>query len=458
MSEIAISLKNVSKCYRRYVHPADRLREVLLPGKSKVEEFWALRDINLEIHKGQTVGVVGRNGSGKSTMLQIIASTLTPTTGEVYVNGRISALLELGSGFNPEFTGRQNVFFNGKLLGLAKKEVEEKFKEIAAFADIGSFIDQPVKTYSSGMFIRLAFAVSTIIEPDILIVDEALAVGDEAFQRKCFARIKSIQERGGTILFVSHAASSVVELCNSAVLIDNGELLLSGTPKLVISKYQKLIYAPLDQEQTLREEIRRLNTQEKVDLLLENRKSNNGFDANGNGKSKNVNIEISELYDPNLIPQSTISYVPRGAIIENVHITTLEGQRVNTLVRRREYIYNYSVNFSDDAYRVRFGMYIKTVSGFELGGAASHTLNNAIDYVEAGEIIQVRFRFHCFLLPGVYFMNAGVTGLINSVEAFLHRHVDVVMFRVQPEVELTSDGIIDFWIEPSITFLEVAKV
>jgi lipopolysaccharide transport system ATP-binding protein len=188
--EIAISLKNVSKCYKRYARPVDRLKEILLPGKSIAQEFWALRDINLEIPKGETLGIIGQNGSGKSTMLQIIAKTLTPTTGEVQVNGRVSALLELGSGFNPEFTGRQNVFFNGRLLGLSHEEIEDKFDEIAAFADIGDFIDQPVKTYSSGMFVRLAFAVAVSVNPDILIVDEALAVGDIYFSKNVLIESK----------------------------------------------------------------------------------------------------------------------------------------------------------------------------------------------------------------------------------------------------------------------------
>ncbi|HBE34999.1 MAG TPA: ABC transporter ATP-binding protein, partial [Cyanobacteria bacterium UBA11368] len=226
MTEIAIAINNVSKCFKRYANPADRLKELLLPGTVKAKEFWALRDVSVKIPKGKTIGIVGRNGSGKSTLLQIIAGILTPTRGEVQAQGRIAALLELGSGFNPEFTGRQNVFFNGQLLGLSYQEIEARYDAIAAFADIGDFIDQPVKTYSSGMFVRLAFAVATSVEPDILVVDEALSVGDEAFQRKCFARIQAIKDRGGTILFVSHSPTSVVSLCDSAILMDRGELLL----------------------------------------------------------------------------------------------------------------------------------------------------------------------------------------------------------------------------------------
>ena len=251
-NEPAITLSQISKVYKRYHRPVDRLREVLLPGTPRAEEFWALRGINLEILQGDTVGIIGRNGSGKSTLLQIIAGTLQATSGQLQVRGRVSALLELGSGFNPEFTGRQNTFFNGRILGLSQAEIADKFDDIAAFADIGSFMDQPVRTYSSGMFVRLAFAVAINAEPDILIVDEALSVGDEAFQRKCFARIYEMQTQGVTVLFVSHSASSIVELCDHAVLIDAGEVVLKGLPKTVIANYQKFIYAPADQRDELR--------------------------------------------------------------------------------------------------------------------------------------------------------------------------------------------------------------
>lgn len=247
MSEIAISLKNVSKCFKRYTHPVERLKELWLPGTTEAIEFWALQQVNLEIPKGQTLGIVGRNGSGKSTLLQIIAGTLTPTTGEVQVNGRVSALLELGSGFNPEFTGRQNVFFNGRLLGLSQREIEEKFDEIAAFADIGGFIDEPVKTYSSGMFVRLAFAVAINVEPEVLIVDEALSVGDGIFVHRCMARIKGFQDAGGTILFVSHDIGSINRLCNKCVWIDGGQIREQGEPIEVSKSYQAFLYKQINE-------------------------------------------------------------------------------------------------------------------------------------------------------------------------------------------------------------------
>lgn len=242
MSEAVISLRNVSKCFKRYAHPGDRLKEILLPGKPRAEEFWALRDVTLEIPKGSTFGVIGRNGAGKSTLLQIIAGTLQPTTGTVHTHGRISALLELGSGFNPEFTGRQNVFFNGRILGLSYSEVAEKFDKIAAFADIGEFIDLPTKTYSSGMFVRLAFAVAINVNPEILIVDEALSVGDGVFVHRCMAKIKDFQDSGGTILFVSHDVGAVTRLCSQTAWIKDGTLAAIGEPAEIARRYQSWVY------------------------------------------------------------------------------------------------------------------------------------------------------------------------------------------------------------------------
>ena len=236
--DTAISLTNVSKVFKRYHRPVDRLKEVFLPGKHQAEDFWALKDISLEILEGETVGIVGRNGSGKSTLLQIIAGTLQPTAGDVKVNGRVSALLELGSGFNPEFTGRQNVFFNGKILGLTQAEVESKFDEIAAFADIGDFLDEPVKTYSSGMFVRLGFAIAINVEPDILIIDEALSVGDGIFVHQCMAKIKGFQENGGTLLFVSHDTGSVTRLCQQAYWLKAGSIFQQDTAAEVGKSYQ----------------------------------------------------------------------------------------------------------------------------------------------------------------------------------------------------------------------------
>lgn len=245
-SEIAIKVENLSKCYQIYDQPRDRLKQFVLPRLQRIagllpkqyyREFWALKDLSFEVKKGAAVGIVGRNGSGKSTLLQLICGTLSPTRGLVEVNGRIAALLELGSGFNPEFTGRENVYLNGSILGIEKERLDERFADIEKFADIGNHIDQPVKTYSSGMFVRLAFAVQMHLEPEILIIDEALSVGDQFFQAKCYAAIRSMMDNGTTVLFVSHSAATVKALCPRAILLSHGELVVDGPASQVLDRY-----------------------------------------------------------------------------------------------------------------------------------------------------------------------------------------------------------------------------
>lgn len=238
MTDLAISVTNVSKSYPVYDSPRAKLYKALWPGYSKgYREIWALQDINFEVKKGDSMGIIGRNGSGKSTLLEIITKTLSPTTGEVYVDGRVAALLELGSGFNPEYTGRENVFLNGMLMGLSRSQIEEQYDNILSFADIGDVLEMPVKTYSSGMLVRLAFAVQVALEPDILIVDEALSVGDYFFQQKCFGRLRTMRENGLTLLFVSHDMGTVRDLCSRAVYLKEGKSLFIGDSKTAVRKY-----------------------------------------------------------------------------------------------------------------------------------------------------------------------------------------------------------------------------
>lgn len=243
--ELAISVRDVAKCYQIYDKPQDRLKQSLiprlrnltgLPGRQYFREFWALQGIGFDVPKGETVGIIGRNGSGKSTLLQIVCGTLSPTMGEVSVRGRVAALLELGSGFNPEFTGRENIFLNAMVLGLTHEQVTARFDSIAAFADIGDFIEQPIKTYSSGMAVRLAFAVIAHVDADVLIIDEALAVGDAVFTQKCMRFLRRFKE-DGTILFVSHDVASIAALCSQAVWLDQGEIRMSGPAKEVAEAY-----------------------------------------------------------------------------------------------------------------------------------------------------------------------------------------------------------------------------
>ena len=454
--EPAISLKDVSKVYKRYHRPVDRLKEALFPSHAKAENFWALKDINLEISQGETVGIIGRNGSGKSTLLQIIAGTLQPTSGEIDVRGRVSALLELGSGFNPEFTGRQNTFFNGRILGLSQEEISAKFEAIAAFADIGDFIDQPVKTYSSGMFIRLAFAVAINAEPDIFIVDEALSVGDEAFQRKCFARIYDLQEQGATVLFVSHSAGLIVELCDHAAMIDDGEIILRGNPNAVLANYRKFLYAPADKSAILRETLKREGLK-PTSPIGTSANTYHGDEQTNSPETVAKSIEAPADYDPYLKPQYTVNYQSRGAKIKNPFIKTLQGKKANLLVHNERYIYSYSVYFPQEAYRVRFGMLIKTVSGFELGGAASHLEGQEIECIPAGTIVDVEFEFSCSLLSGTYFLNAGVIGRTDEETVYLDRVIDAIMFKVHQGHKSNATGTVDFGMTSKTSMLHIAS-
>jgi len=252
-SDIAISVSNLSKCFQIYDKPRDRLKQAIMPKLYRAlslftnssisrpdyfREFWALRSVLFEVKKGETVGIIGRNGSGKSTLLQMICGTLTPSSGDIQVAGRVAALLELGAGFNPEFTGRENVYMNGALLGLSKSEIEARFNDIAAFADIGDFMDQPVKSYSSGMYVRLAFSVAVHVDPEILIIDEALAVGDIQFQMQCIDRMEKIRARGTTILFVSHSLEQVKRFCTSAIWLEKGGVRLMGEANFVTDQYR----------------------------------------------------------------------------------------------------------------------------------------------------------------------------------------------------------------------------
>lgn len=448
-SDIAIKVDNLSKCYHIYDKPRDRLMQMIVRKRKKYyREFWANQNVSFEIKKGETVGIVGRNGSGKSTLLQMICGTLNPTEGKVTTVGRIAALLELGSGFNPEFTGRENVYMNAAILGLTREETDARFSEILSFSEIGDFIDQPVKTYSSGMLIRLAFSVAINANPQILVIDEALSVGDELFQRKCFSRIESIKESGATILFVSHSGTTVVELCDRAILMDGGEKITEGSPKTIIGKYQKLLYAPNTKSEEIRNSLRSKITNEESE---EQSESSNHQHA---PQVESAQPDSEEFLDPNLQSTSIISYESHGAKILPPRIVNSSGEAVNCLVRGRAYRYIYNVDFSAPARHVRFGMLIKTPSGVELGGATSAAdWGDAIAKIEQGSNLQVEFSFICNLNPGTYYLNAGVTGFIDSNETYLHRLLDACLFRVMPVPRNISTGTIDFKCTPILKTL-----
>jgi lipopolysaccharide transport system ATP-binding protein len=455
-SDVSIRASHIGKVFPVYDKPHHRLMQMLSPASMKhrwFREFTALRDVSFEVKRGETVGIVGRNGSGKSTLLQIICGTLNPSAGELQVNGRIAALLELGAGFNPEFTGRENVYLNGTVLGLSRQEIDHRFDDIAEFADIGEFIEQPVKSYSSGMYVRLAFSVAIHVTPDILVVDEALAVGDEAFQRKCFARIEKIRREGATILFVSHSAGTVLELCNRAILLDRGEMLYSGAPKKTISHYQKMLYAPADKVAAIRNQIRAGNEPQAAEPVRETVEQGSTSDDVPSNSASAQAFDVA-WHDEGMASQSVVRYVSNGAEISDAHLETPEGERVNVLRPGEEYQYVYDVAFDRTAAGVQFGMLIKTVSGVELGGGVSAPSHSAIDIVESGSRMQARFRFRCLLAPGTYFLNAGVRGRVDQEETFLDRVVDIAMFRVAPDTDRIATGMVDFDIRSAVTHLE----
>lgn len=457
--DIAIRVANISKHYEIYEHPRDRLKQFFAPRAQRLlgrtprqyyREFTALHDISFTVRRGQTVGIIGRNGSGKSTLLQIICGTLTPSSGEVQVNGRIAALLELGSGFNPEFSGRENVYLNGAILGLSREQMEARFDEIAAFADIGEFLEQPVKNYSSGMQVRLAFAVSVCVEPDILVVDEALAVGDEAFQRKCFARIERIKEDGGTILFVNHGAQAVVQLSDEAILLDRGEVLCAGRPKFVVNQYQRLLNASPAEQQKLRAQILESARQEQQaqDVSLAPAESTE-TDVAG---TITPPPSSEEGYDPALTASASAvtRLEERGARILGVKITTLHGTQVNLLQLGKRYRLEYEVEFDQDASQVGMGFGIRTISGLMVAGASTFlSRKQRLGNVAAGQRKRMSFEFTCNLLPDTYFVQCGVRGAVSGEDIYLNRVFDVTCFRVLPEADSILTGYFDMNILPA---------
>ncbi|MDD2774369.1 MAG: ABC transporter ATP-binding protein [Gallionella sp.] len=449
-TDIAIRVSNLSKCYQIYDTPRDRLKQFVLPrmrrmaGKAHKQyfrEFWALKDVSFEIRKGETVGIIGRNGSGKSTLLQMICGTLTPTSGSIQTHGRIAALLELGSGFNPEFTGRENVYMNASVLGLTQLEIDARFDEIVAFADIGEFIEQPVKTYSSGMQVRLAFAVQAVIDPDIFIVDEALAVGDEKFQRKCFARLEELKIRGTSILFVSHSPASIIELCDKTLLLDHGvRLMYSSAPK-AIRAYQKLIYAPVEEQKLLVHEYRAADQSgEVIEIDIESR-------------SEIVSNERpSDAFDPGLVPDTTTIYPVQGAEIDLVQILDAKGSIINVLQPGGNYQFVISGCFLTDFEGVYFGIHIRSISGVVITGQRYPEDGKYVEHVGAGKSFKISFGFRMDLLPGVYFVGGGIWS--SQEPNCPHRILDALMFRIIPNDKQKSFGYVDSsTCEPSLEMM-----
>ncbi len=397
----ALRVENVSKQYRIYEHPGDRLKESLTRGRWKRHrEFWALRDVSFELEAGTTTGIIGPNGSGKSTLLQIITGTLEPTHGHVYHEGRVAALLELGAGFNPEFTGLENIYLNAALMGFSKSETEERLPEIKRFAEIGDFLSQPVKTYSSGMYIRLAFAIAVSADPEILIVDEALSVGDTVFQHRCLRRIKEMQQNGATILFVSHDPHAVRALCSRAILLNGGRMEADDDPTDVLNRYRELI---MSREAAYKASIPSApetdEYEEDIALLDEPIEPLSYTYRHGDGSAEILSVELMDA------ARRVIDLVETGEPV---------------MVRVR-------AQLNSDLENPVCGFLIRNRHGIHVYGTNTEIQQADFGYVRSGQIIEATFSFNCWLGAGEF----SITVAVHSAGAISFDWVDdVVFFRV----------------------------
>ena len=407
MSDYAISVEHVEKMYKLYDKPTDRLKESLgLTRKKKYKEHYALHDVNFQVNKGETVGIIGTNGSGKSTILKIITGVLNPTAGEVKVNGRISALLELGAGFNMEYTGIENVYLNGTMIGFTREEIDAKLNDILEFADIGDFVYQPVKTYSSGMFVRLAFAVAINIDPEILIVDEALSVGDVFFQAKCYHKFEEFKKLGKTILFVSHDLGSIGKYCDRVVLLNQGVKLNEGKPKEMIDIYKKLLvnqYVDEDEAEKEQEnESDNENTKEESGTWKDMTTSNPDIVEYGNGLANIIDYGIKDA----------------------------AGNMSNAIEKGSDFTIMFKVKFNEKVSDPIFAITIKDLKGTEITG--TNTMFEKIDTgtVNKDEVRSVSFTQNMNLQGGDYLVSLGCTGYRDGEFTVYHRLYDVFNITV----------------------------
>lgn len=410
----ALRVDAVSKQYRIYDRPADRLKESLTRGRWKAHrEFWALKNISFEVEAGTTTGIIGPNGSGKSTLLQIITGTLEPTHGSVWLEGRVAALLELGAAFNAEFTGIENIFMNATLMGLSKSETEALLPEIASFAEIGDFIYQPLKTYSSGMYIRLAFAAAIAVSPQILIIDEALAVGDAVFQHRCTRRIKEMQENGTTVLFVSHDPGAIRALCSRAILLDAGQMEVDGPPADVLDRYQKLIMA---QEAAYAEgELARHRERESEALP-----------------------KISDA--STLAPQFTFRHGNGSAEVLSVDLLDATHERVSLIETGKLVHLRTRVVFHEDLEDAVYGFIIRNRHGIHLYGTNTQVQGIHNGRLRAGQAVETTFTFNCWLAPDLYSISVAV----HSPNAVSFDWLDgALYFRVFSDVPIEGVANLD---------------
>lgn len=411
VKEVAIRVNDLVKVYKLYNKPGDRLKEAFGLAKHKHKEHYALNGVDLTIHQGETVGIIGTNGSGKSTILKIITGVLSPTAGDVEVNGRISALLELGAGFNMEYNGIENIYLNGTMIGFSEKEIDAKLQDILDFADIGDYVYQPCKTYSSGMFVRLAFAVAINIEPEILIVDEALSVGDVFFQAKCYHKFEEFKKMGKTIVFVSHDLSSISKYCDRVILLNKGNKLGEGAPKEMIDAYKRVLVGQYEQPLPDKEAF----GEEEYNLLHD--EDLRGVTKEGKAKPGGVNPELLE-------------YGTKAATIEEYYITDDRGVRTTAIVKGSEFNIHMKIKFHEDIPTPIFAFSFKNIIGVEITGTNSMVEKAFLCGVKAGEVKEITFTQSMSLQGGEYLLSLGATGYEGDKFEVYHRLYDVLNVTV----------------------------
>ena len=420
--DIAISVNDVSKMYKLYDNPMDRLKESLgLSRKKKYKEHYALNHVSFQVHKGETVGIIGTNGSGKSTILKIITGVLSPTAGEIAVNGRISALLELGAGFNGEYSGLENVYLNGSMIGFSREEIDAKLQSILDFADIGDFIYQPVKTYSSGMFVRLAFAVAINIDPEILIVDEALSVGDVFFQAKCYRKFEEFKEMGKTILFVSHDLSSIGKYCDRVVLLNKGEKLAEGGAKEMVNLYRRVLVNQYD-DADLEEGAENVEAGQDGQLT-------DGTAGENVSKKEHAGGGRAMKDSLNLNPK-VLEYGSKLGEIEDFAIRDDTGMITNVIEKGKEFSVQMKVRFQADVNDPIFAFTLKDLKGTEITGTNTMYEHTPVKPQKAGDVREITFKQIMPLEAGEYMLCLGCTGYKDGDFTVFHRLYDVCNLTV----------------------------
>ena len=431
MSEPAIEFRGVGKQYRLYSRPADRLRESLHPfGKSYHRLFQALRGVTLSVAPGEILGVIGRNGAGKSTFLKILSGVLTPSEGTARVSGSLAALLDLGMGFNMELTGRENVVQLGTIRGYSRRQTEERLAEIVEFAAIGDFFDQPLKVYSNGMRARLGFAASMATDPDILVLDEVLAVGDELFKRKCFAHLEKLMKSGKTILISSHNRNNIIELCTRAVLFDRGELILDGPPNLVVPQFEGLLFAEKGEEEEIRRRVLRINADEalKAEYQAAAGSVTDGEEETPAPADDPATEETGDYLLPGLRSPLVTETSPLVGV-DPPRLVDAVGREVNAIGVLGRYRLLFAVAFAAPLARAAVFCNIKSLKGLVLAG--TRIMDPLLEEIPPGRRVEIELPFECLLLPQNYYVDIAVRCEDAEGHVSRLRVIDAFMFKVR---------------------------